>query len=352
MPRDIYAQHADASMSLINLRDTDMDGEFFAASSQPQVCTELGQKVLLVAASHTGNNVFCTPAIRLLKRYYPDSVFDVAALNHQSAKVFAGNPDVRNTVVLGHAWQLGLRAKRYDSIICLHPKSHALLRGLRHRHYAMPAMREGQHHAEQILEFAASLAGAALTDDDRTYVLPLVDRERQARIDTYLAHPSTRYVGLHLGCGRTSIHGWKFFYKQRATHPKLWPAERYADLARRLVTADPTIRIVVTGTRNEGFLGRELVRAVPGTINLIGKTDIQALHHLMHRLSLFITHDCGVMHIAAATHVPMICLFGPTDPTYTGPYPVRSRHGMIRRSDMSEIDVEDVLRAARSQLAP
>jgi ADP-heptose:LPS heptosyltransferase len=327
-----------------------MDGEFFTASSQSQSRTELGQKVLLVAASHTGNNVFCTPAIRLLKTHYPDSVFDVVALNRQSAEVFAGNPDVRDTLLLGYAWQLGLHAQRYDSVVCLHPKSHPLLRPLWRPQHLMPAMRESQHHAEQILAFAASLAGVPLTDDDRAYVLPPVDSMARARIDTHLASSSTRYVGLHLGCGRTSIHGWKFFYKQRASHPKLWPAERYTAFAQRLVAADPTVRIVLTGTRNEGFLASALARAVPGTINLIGKTDIRALHQLMQRLSLFVTHDCGLMHIAAATDVPMVCLFGPTDPSYTGPYPARLRHRLIRRSSMPEIEVEEVLAAARSVL--
>lgn len=328
-----------------------MDGEFFDGTAPAQRRCELGHKVLLIAASHTGNNVFCTPAIRLLKRQYSHAMFDVVALNRQSADVFKGNPDVRHCHVADRAWQINLLAGRYDSVICLHPKSRQLVRDLKRDVYAIPTMLEDQHHAEQVLRFAAKLAGATVTDHDRGYVLPTSDAVSCARIDTYLDTPGSRYVGIHLGCGRTSIHGWKFFYKARAIHPKLWPAERYTELALRLVAADPTVRIVVTGTRNEAFLAKSLAQQVPGTINLIGKTRIADLNHLMSRLALYIAHDCGLMHVAAATTVPLIALFGPTDPVYSGPYPPRTRHVLIRKPSMAAISVDEVLQAAQAHLA-
>jgi ADP-heptose:LPS heptosyltransferase len=333
-----------------------MDDEFFstashAARAQAATRHEIGETVLLIAASHTGNNVFCTPAIRLLKRYFPQTVFDVVALNRQSAEVFRGNPDVRHCHVANRAWQLRLLAQRYDSVICLHPKSQHLMQGLKARAYVLPEMVDGRHHADQMLAFASALAGVPVEDGDRAYVLPPADAESRPLVDAYLDTPGSRYVGLHLGCGRTSIHGWKFFYKQRATHPKLWPAERYTELAQRLVESDPAMRIVLTGTGNEAFLGKALARMVPGTINLIGKTSIAELHHLMNRLDLFITHDCGVMHIAAATEVPMICLFGPTDPVFTGPYPLRRERVLIRRASMEAISVDEILQTVQSTFA-
>lgn len=312
---------------------------------------EIGETVLLVAASHTGNNVFCTPAIRLLKRHFPQTTFDVVSLNRLSAEVFKGHPDVRHCHVADRSWQLRFLAQGYDSVICLHPKSQRLVQGLKRRVYVLPEMVDGRHHADQMLAFAAALAGVPVQDNDRAYVLPPADAASRPLVDAYLDASGTRYVGLHLGCGRTSIHGWKFFYKGRATHPKLWPAERYTELARCLVESAPAIRIVLTGTGNEAFLAKELAHAVPGTINLIGKTRLPELHHLMHRLALFITHDCGVMHVAAATDVPMICLFGPTDPVFTGPYPPQREQVLIRKASMEDISVDEVLQSAQSMLA-
>lgn len=333
-----------------------MDDESFgaawsAAPSQTTPRHEIGKTVLLVAASHTGNNVFCTPAIRFLKRHYPHTVLDVVALNRQSAEVFKQHPDVRRCHVIKRTWQIRLVAQRYDSVVCLHPKSQYLVQGIKTRTYVLPEMVDGRHHAEQLLAFAAALAGVPVQDSDRAYVLPVADAASRLLVDAYLDNPAGRYIGLHLGCGRTSIHGWKFFYKQRAMHPKLWPAERYVALARRLVESNPGTRIVITGTGNEAFLAKDLTRVVPNTINLIGKTGIAELHYLMSRLALCITHDCGVMHVAAATEVPMICLFGPTDPVFTGPYPARSGKTVIRRASMQEIEVDDVLRSASALLA-
>ena len=55
---------------------------------------ELGDKVLLLATSHTGNNIFCTPAIQFLKKHYPATQFDVVAPKKLNAQVFERNPAI------------------------------------------------------------------------------------------------------------------------------------------------------------------------------------------------------------------------------------------------------------------
>jgi heptosyltransferase-1 len=41
---------------------------------------------------------------------------------------------------------------------------------------------------------------------------------------------------------------------------------------------------------------------------------------LMRRARLFIGGDTGPMHLAAALHIPVVALFGPTDPARNGPF--------------------------------
>jgi ADP-heptose:LPS heptosyltransferase len=50
--------------------------------------------ILILASSSTGNNIFCTPAIRFLREHFPQSVIGVVALNKLSAEVFSGNDDI------------------------------------------------------------------------------------------------------------------------------------------------------------------------------------------------------------------------------------------------------------------
>jgi heptosyltransferase-2 len=54
-------------------------------------------------------------------------------------------------------------------------------------------------------------------------------------------------------------------------------------------------------------------------IRAAGKTSIGHLIALISRCRLFITNDSGPMHIAAALGVPIVAVFGPTNPVATGP---------------------------------
>jgi ADP-heptose:LPS heptosyltransferase len=67
------------------------------------------------------------------------------------------------------------------------------------------------------------------------------------------------------------------------------------------------------------------------------------LSALMKRADLFIAHDCGVFHIAAASNVPIVGLYGPTSPIATGPFPVKPQHKVIKKSEMTDISVDEVV---------
>jgi heptosyltransferase-2 len=51
---------------------------------------------------------------------------------------------------------------------------------------------------------------------------------------------------------------------------------------------------------------------------------------LIKRCNLFLTNDSGLMHVAAAFNIPMVAIFGPTDPVTTGPVSGNAR--IVRRS--------------------
>jgi D-glycero-alpha-D-manno-heptose-7-phosphate kinase len=50
--------------------------------------------VLLLTTGHVGSNIFCTPAIHLLKRRLPDVHFDVVASSERGLSAFESNPDI------------------------------------------------------------------------------------------------------------------------------------------------------------------------------------------------------------------------------------------------------------------
>jgi len=74
------------------------------------------------------------------------------------------------------------------------------------------------------------------------------------------------------------------------------------------------------GTAAEGAVSRAIaaeMRQAP--IDLTGKTAIADLPALLSQCHLFIGNDSGAMHVAAAVGLPIVAVFGPTDPLGTAP---------------------------------
>ncbi|MBI3288128.1 MAG: glycosyltransferase family 9 protein [Elusimicrobia bacterium] len=85
--------------------------------------------------------------------------------------------------------------------------------------------------------------------------------------------------------------------------------ERFAELCRRLKTDGLTP--VLVGGDDDKDLGARIARE-GAAIDLIGRTDLEELKSLMGRLELFVTNDSGPMHLAAASGVPVVAIFGAT----------------------------------------
>lgn len=309
------------------------------------------QKILILASNSTGNNIFCTPAVRLLKKHRPHARIDVVALNELCAEVFSGNPSIDQVFVIDSRRAFDKLARSYDRVICLNANAKKKLGDVQTQMDTVASLSTNSHHAEQLLGFMAGLLQCEVTDEDRSYFIHSTPGQADALLKTAGLEPDNILISIHLGCGTTKLHGWKFFYSKRAADKKLWPVDEYVKLGHALIAANPKARIIMTGTRNESFLAKRFEREIPGTINLVGKTSVSDLHSLMQRVDLFIAHDCGVFHVAAASDVPIVGLFGPTNHVLTGPYPVKPWHRLIKKTEMSEITVPEVVEAAFSQIA-
>lgn len=90
---------------------------------------------------------------------------------------------------------------------------------------------------------------------------------------------------------------------------KRWLPERYAALCRELLGRG--FKVVLVGGPQDAELCARLARE-SGAADWAGRTDLPELKALMGRLSLFVTNDSGPMHLATASGVPTLALFGPT----------------------------------------
>jgi heptosyltransferase II len=141
---------------------------------------------------------------------------------------------------------------------------------------------------------------------------------------------------------------------------KCWPPERFAQLADRLIS-ECGADVLFFGTPEEKEIAT-LIRShmKSRAISLVGETSMRDLPALFASCSLFIGNDSGAMHVAAAAGLPVIGIFGSTDPEGTSPVteqftlvrkPVSCSPCYLRRCPvdhrcMTRITVESVFAAA------
>lgn len=107
---------------------------------------------------------------------------------------------------------------------------------------------------------------------------------------------------------------------------KRWPAEHFAELARRLGAEFRDVRFVILGSAEDQPLGEIVSRAAPERcLNLAGQTSLPEMIEWLRRCDLMVTNDTGPMHVAAALGKAVIAICGPTEPCRTGPYGQRER---------------------------
>jgi heptosyltransferase-1 len=124
---------------------------------------------------------------------------------------------------------------------------------------------------------------------------------------------------------------------------KLWPVERFRELARRIGKE----ALVVWGPGE-----RSLAEAVGA--ELAPPTSLRELARLLRKARLVIAGDTGPLHLAVALGTPVVGLYGPTSPARNGPYGQLANcvETFTTNRSMTSIDVDGVMRKVEEVLSP
>jgi ADP-heptose:LPS heptosyltransferase len=293
-------------------------------------------QILLVRLRLIGDVVFTTPAIRAVRRRFPDARLTYL-VEDAAAPVVAGNPHLDDVVIarksqgierVADDWRLGrtLARRGFDIAIDFHGGPRGswltwLTRARRRIGYevagrswmytdvvARPRQLRPRHSVENQWDLLEVL-GIEPPTPERDPVEMAGDPAAAARVDERL-----RAAGVGQDAALIVVH-------VSAGNPfRRWPAESFAELAAGLVRHHPHRRVVLTSGPSE----REAAEAVsvraqalagPGSADRIvraGEFDLRELRMLVERAALYIGGDSGPLHIAGTTSTPVVGLFGPT----------------------------------------
>jgi len=193
-----------------------------------------------------------------------------------------------------------------------------------------------QPHRHQTLRNMDILAGSGISTPDLSLEITLDQDEEEAGksfVDRVKA-PGTLAIGYHPGAGKP---------------PNRWPADRFARLIDLTAGRIRVTSFVTCGPMDQDQV-EDLRRVVRSPVEVIRNQPIRHVASILKRLDLYITNDTGLMHVAAGVGVPVLSLFGPTDPEQWAPMGRKNRYICGEGGYIANISVEQVFATTMEML--
>ena len=289
------------------------------------------RRILIVSVNWLGDLLFMTPAIRAIRRANPDAF--IACLGPaRGLDLLKGNPHLNEVIPLPEGrgirhlagwlpliWHL--RREPFDAAFLFHRSftraAAAWAAGIPERIGYRTAKRgwlltggpaippkDSLHKIDWFLRVAEA---AGIRPDGRHYDAGLLPEDERAAEGLALAlglRPGEKVVALHAGAN------WLL---------KRWPARNFAELADGLAERHRAKLLFIGGAEDLPLIEsiRQRMRSRP--LVAAGRTTFRQMGALLKRTSLLISNDSGPLHMGMAVGIPVVALFGPTDPKRTGP---------------------------------
>jgi heptosyltransferase II len=268
------------------------------------------KKVILFTLTGIGDALMLTPAIRGLRKKYPNAQIDVMAYP-STYPIFADNPNLSNVFIGDKNFKTWKRIKNehYDMAICYSMFSipvFAYLCGIPYRRGIAYngngfALTEAFQYTPTEHNILFSNKAAGVTED--------MHMEWGLQDVKMLSNP----LVIVPDAGTNSI-----------ARKKQWSVMNWIELLNKLNKP-----ITLLGTDKE--MGEQISRWLmcPHT-NLMGKTTIVEFGQIIKQAKFVICNDSAAMHIASTFKVPCIAIFGPTDERFLTPPGVKEIHSGVK----------------------
>ncbi|MDD2702615.1 MAG: lipopolysaccharide heptosyltransferase II [Candidatus Omnitrophica bacterium] len=315
------------------------------------------KKILLINPFGIGDVLFTTPVIRAVKESIPDSYIGYWC-NERVSPIVRGNPALNKIFALNRGdikriarkswlgetglWYGLLRdIKREKFDVCFDFSLDyrygliSKLAGIGKRigfnyknrgRFLTDRVNIDGYGLKHIIEYYGDLPGmAGIPMKSREMSLPLSEKTRRAAKEIFHRYgigEKNKVIGISAGGGAS--WGKDAGYKH-------WPAANFAGLINK-INKDIRADIVLLGDEREKKIADRIAGAADRkVVNLAGNTGLEELCGVISCLDLLVTNDGGPLHIAAASGIKTVSIFGPVDELVYGPYPKSDKHKTISR---------------------
>jgi ADP-heptose:LPS heptosyltransferase/O-antigen ligase len=290
------------------------------------------EAVLVVCTRQIGDVLLTTPLLRAAHERWPQARLDVLAFAG-TAGMLRGNPDVRTLLEFPArlGWH-GLRSlverlwRRYDLALVADPGDRAHLIG-----WVAAPVRSGIVPAggasnwlkrlalDHVVESAGDRGTLHVTAEKQALLGPWQASGALPQVVPPPAVPLPAVLAAQVRPGAVVVHAPSMWpYKQ-------WPIGHFEALVAALLAQGRQVLLTGSGSaRDQQCIAplRALAPA-PQLLDLSGQLDFNELAGVLAGAALYIGPDTSVSHLAAATGVPVIAIFGPTNPQRWAPWPAQ-----------------------------
>jgi heptosyltransferase-3 len=333
--------------------------------------------ILVIKLRYIGDVLLATPALRALREEFPDARL-TAAVNRGTEPILKENPDINEVLTVergtpGGQWRLirELRRRRFDCVVDLTDGDRSAILSWLSGAPVRIGFNEEHRWRGLLYTTVVPISGTLhRVERDLAAVRALGIETKGGPVVLHTAAEDDQEAGRLLAdAGLKTSGGERLVWLQPGARYwfKAWPADRFADLADRLAKIYGC-RVLIGGDASEREAAetiRKQARSAP--VVLVGRTTLLQCAALMRQCALFVGNDNGPMHMAAALGVPVVALFGPSNPMEWGPRGGGRLRILYKRLDcrrcfhptcvrgeescMKLISVDEVFAAAKELLA-
>lgn len=284
-----------------------------------------GARVLVVRLRSLGDCVLTTPALALLKAHRPDLHIGVV-VEERFAQLFAGNPDID-----------AILSPSKREVLTFHPalavNFHGGSRSAGLTGLSLAPRRAGFGHFRQQWVYNIRIPRAQeILGEERV----VHTAEHLASAVFYLGVPQREIPRARLFCPPvTKRTPYCVVHPTASAASKTWPVARFLSVARHLRRVGLAPVII-------GGAGDDL--APFGEFETLSGAPLEEVKTLLSGAELFVGNDSGPAHMAAAFGVPVVVLYGSSDPVIWAPWRTRGQ-ALSSPDGLAGVAVETVVGA-------